>query len=195
MLAQFRCAMRYAESSSTSFIQLLGFKKKYIFKNRIISKLLNWITQEYVILFFRDENYMDEVYKHRIFPRQQLPPGSEIMSSPTRPIASPTLILESIHNEMELTPHHKVCRLGEIHTSSSPPPRPFLEGGQYLRKPAGVNHLIKKFFTWHQPASVGICFSALFIFAQILWYMIVFNKISLFDMLLNLACMIFVDPQ
>lgn len=127
MLAQFRCAMRYAESSSTSFIQLLGFKKKNIFLNRIISKLLNWITQEYVT-FFRDENYMDEVYKHRIFPRPQLPPGSEIMSSPTRPIASPTLSLESVHNEMELTPHHKVCRLGEIHTSFGPPPPPLFWG-------------------------------------------------------------------
>ena len=138
---------------------------------------------------------MSEVYKHRIFPRPQLPPGSEIMSSTTRPIAFPTLSLESVHNEMELTPHHKVCRLGEIHTSFGPPPLFWGVGGQYLRKPAGFNHLIKKFFTWHQPASVGICFSALFIFAQILWYMIVFNKISLFDMLLNLACMIFVDPQ
>ena len=71
---------------------------------------------------FRDENYMDEVYKHRIFPRPQLPPGSEIMSSPIRPIASPTLSLESVHNEMELTLHHKVCDLGDIHTSFGPPP-------------------------------------------------------------------------
>lgn len=91
-----------------------------------------------------------------------------------------------------------VSSRGDSYFIWSPTPTPFLGGGgggQYLRKPAGVNHLIKKFFTWHQPASVGICFSALFIFAQILWYMIVFNKISLFDMLLNLACMIFVDPQ
>ncbi|XP_078312128.1 uncharacterized protein LOC144618935 isoform X4 [Crassostrea virginica] len=56
----------------------------------------------------RDENYMGEVYKHRIFPRPQLPPGSEIMSSPTRLIESPSLSLESIHNEMELTPNHKI---------------------------------------------------------------------------------------
>lgn len=129
MLAQFRCAMRYAESSPTSFIQLLGFKKKKHFLKQNNFKITELdYTQEYVILFFRDENYMDEVYKHRIFPRPQLPPGSEIMSSPTRPIASPTLSLESVHNEMELTPHHKVCRLGEIHTSFGPPPPPLFWG-------------------------------------------------------------------
>ncbi|XP_078311341.1 uncharacterized protein LOC144618668 [Crassostrea virginica] len=59
----------------------------------------------------RDENYMDEVNKHRIFPRSQLsqviPSGSEIMSSLIGQ-ASPTLSLESIHNEMELTRNHKI---------------------------------------------------------------------------------------
>ena len=63
---------------------------------------------------------MDDVNKHRIFPRSQLsqviPSGSEIMSSLIGQ-ASPTLSLESIHNEMELTRNHKVCHLGEIHTS------------------------------------------------------------------------------
>ena len=55
----------------------------------------------------------------------------------------------------------------------------------------------KNVLIWHQPASIGICFPALFSFAQILWYTIVHNEISLFNMLSNLAsiCMIFVDPQ
>ena len=74
---------------------------------------------------------------------------------------------------------------------------PFWGGGAVFTEAGWCQPPDKNVLIWHQPASIGICFPALFSFAQILWYTIVYNEISLFDMLSNLAsiCMIFVDSQ